>query len=315
MTAKSARLWGLVAAIVTVSAVAVVGGGTPSAGASRCFGAAARDPAHPCVNPTRSVFGLTEPDAPASTQCRPANEGPVRICSFGTAPAKAAATFALVGDSHALHWRPALDVVARANGWRGLAVTTSGCYFSEAAAHFLEGARQACTSWTRSVLAWFHRHPEVSTVFVSQFATTPVTVGPGETYFGIKTAGFRKTWRALPKTVKHVIVIRDVPESSNPQFNCIEKVVAAGKERPGPACLLPRSSALKLDTAVATVRSLRSRRYQSVDLTDFFCGSRNCYGVIGGVLVHSDVDHITAAYSTTLGPYLLRKVRKLMASW
>jgi hypothetical protein len=43
------------------------------------------------------------------------------------------------------------------------------------------------------------------------------------------------------------------------------------------------------------------------DLTHYFCDTR-CYPVIGGALVHKDIDHITAVYSTTLGPYLLRQV-------
>jgi len=63
---------------------------------------------------------------------------------------------------------------------------------------------------------------------------------------------------------------------------------------------MARSAALKWDTAVSTARLLHPPRYQSVDVTEFFCGTRDCYPVIGGVLVHSDIDHITNAYSKTL---------------
>jgi hypothetical protein len=35
--------------------------------------------------------------------------------------------------------------------------------------------------------------------------------------------------------------------------------------------------------------------------------------VIGGVLVHKDVDHITTQFSESLGPFLLRHVKRLLA--
>jgi hypothetical protein len=46
-----------------------------------------------------------------------------------------------------------------------------------------------------------------------------------------------------------------------------------------------------------------------VDLTKFFCDSRQCFPVIGGALVYKDATHITSVYGRTLGPYLLRALR------
>jgi hypothetical protein len=61
---------------------------------------------------------------------------------------------------------------------------------------------------------------------------------------------------------------------------------------------------------VAAAR-LATRRVRTVDLTPFFCGSE-CYPVVGGALVLRDSTHMTGAYSTTLGPYLLRAVDAVM---
>ena len=77
------------------------------------------------------------------------------------------------------------------------------------------------------------------------------------------------------------------------------------------ACSIPRSRALEDDAAVAAVDALRSDRYRAIDMSDFFCGSRRCYPVIGGVLVHRDEDHINPIYARTLGPYLLRAFRRM----
>jgi hypothetical protein len=45
-----------------------------------------------------------------------------------------------------------------------------------------------------------------------------------------------------------------------------------------------------------------------IDLTPFFCSSKQCFPVVGGVLVHKDQDHLTQNFSRTLGPYIGRAV-------
>lgn len=303
----------IVVVLAIVASAWIIGAGGPAAAAPRCFGAAARDPVRPCSNPAKTVTALDDPTRRSSVRCKAEDDEQLQVCAFGASRASAKATFAIVGDSHAAQWLSALDVVAHAKHWRGLLVTTSGCYFSAAVTRFLPGPREGCTRWYRSALDWFGRHPEVGTAFVAQRTTTPVTVGPGQTSFAIKSAGFRRTWAALPPTVTHVLAIRDVPESSNPQFNCLAGVVAAGLA-PGSMCLLARASVLKPDPAVAAVRSLHAPRYRTIDLTNYFCSRRRCFAVVGGVLVHRDIDHITAAYSRSLGPYLLRAVRRIIPS-
>jgi hypothetical protein len=47
---------------------------------------------------------------------------------------------------------------------------------------------------------------------------------------------------------------------------------------------------------------------RAIDLTRFMCGRTRCFPVVGGVLVHKDIGHLTRVFSTTLGPYLLRAV-------
>ena len=54
---------------------------------------------------------------------------------------------------------------------------------------------------------------------------------------------------------------------------------------------------------------------QSVDLTRYFCGSADCYPVIGGDLVLRDETHMTSVFSATLGPYLQRAVDAALATF
>jgi hypothetical protein len=282
-----------------------------SAGAS-CRGAAARDQRHPCLNPTRSVSpsladARTEPPSP----CALTTQRPEPICRFGVRAAKARGHIALIGDSHALAVRPALDFVARREHWHAWSITAPGCFFSTAVEAMLAGPRAPCVAWFQAARRWFARHREIDTVFVMQNADTPIEVGPGSNVTDEKVAGFTRAWRSLPENVKRVIVIRDTPIANQPTFDCLARVIAAGTEQPGPACAFPRSGNLKEDSAVTAVQRLHAKRFQSVSLTHYFCDAAACYPVIGGTLVFRDIwGHLTASYARSLGPYLLAKVRR-----
>jgi len=303
-------------AVLFVAAFGVL---TASAGvaadASTCRGAAARDPENPCFNATRSVSPtLARAAQESSSPCRPTTQKPEPICTFGAPVSKARDHIALIGDSHALHWRAALEVVARAERWQGHSITAPGCFFSTAVEVMFVGAREMCVAWFDATRRWLAAHREIHTVFVSQNADTPIDVPAGESMIERKVEGFRAAWSALPKNVRRVIVIRDTPASSAATQDCLKRVIAARRQRPGTACAFDRSTAVRQDIAVTAVLRARSKRYRHVDLTRFFCGPRLCYPVIGSTLVSRDTyGHLTREYAQSLGPYLLDKVRGALA--
>jgi peptidoglycan/LPS O-acetylase OafA/YrhL len=284
----------------------------------KCFGAAARDPDKPCSNPK-----LDRTVVPTPIQARKLRNAPckvieerhrVRVCEFGTPKAKATATFALLGDSHASHWRAALAVMAKSKRWRGVSITHTSCPLSKAVADIVEPARTECIQWTREVPQWLARHPEVATVFVAAHSGGRVLDPHRRGQFAAQVAGYTDAWKALPASVKHVIVIRDTPKMRGTTLECVQRAMSAHK-RAGVACEVPRSRALGRDPAAVAVARLRSPRVQTVDMTRFLCDRRSCYPVIGGALVYKDIHHLTTVYAATIGPYLGRAVDKLMASW
>jgi hypothetical protein len=289
-------------------------GGPPS-----CFGAAARDAQHRCRNPRLTLAVVPSPrqarrlpNAPCTIVER---DAVVQVCAFGVAPQQADATIALVGDSHATHWRAALEPVAQAKQWQGLSITHTSCPLSKAVRDLPEPDRSGCIAWKRGVFRWFARHPEVRTVFVSELSGgSGVVASHGRSPFATAVAGYRAAWSALPRSVEHIVVIRDTPKAGGDLGACIER--ALGRRRPpGTACARSRVAALDRDPAIAAAARARPPRIRTVDLTRFFCGPERCYPVIGGALVNKDPTHITATYGATLGPYLLRSVDHLMTSW
>ncbi|MCW3016523.1 MAG: acyltransferase [Solirubrobacterales bacterium] len=284
----------------------------------RCFGAASHDPARPCTNPALALTVVPKPleakNEPNPACTRKTRIKAVSICEFGAPAATATRTFALIGDSHATHWRAGLEVVARRKRWHGLSITHTGCPLSRATYDLPEPARSRCVTWNREVPLELAKHPQLDTVFVSNITGGSVLVPRGKTMDEAKVAGYRRAFEALPPTVKRVVVIRDTPKSTGGTLECVDQAIAAG-DSAGPACRVPRTKALIPDPAAAAARSLGRERAQVIDMTRYLCGDTECEPVIGGVLVYKDIHHLTRTYATTLGGYLERKIDRLELSW
>jgi hypothetical protein len=318
MTRRRLRAWRV--ALVTTAGVGALLGAeiAVSRPAERCFGAAARAGARPCENPRlrfavipKPRDALIEPSAP----CAPvrSSEPPSR-CMFGVSAARSSATVALVGDSHSVHWRAALTTVARAQRWRAVSIYQTRCPLTMARTALGGPLGAQCTRWKQDVLQWIRNHPEVHTVFVSQNTSARVQVAGGQHMFEAKVDGYMSAWRALPSSVRHIVVIRDPPHNVASTRSCIERA-RRQRKRAGPACARRRDRALEPDAAVEAAARAATPRIRTIDMTRFMCDARRCYPVVGGVLVHKDAGHLTRRFSTTLGPFLLRRVRTLAARW
>jgi hypothetical protein len=282
---------------------------TAPAARERCFGAASRDPYRRCRNrglrtavvpaPEEAVFQQNSPCTPLPT------EGELGPCEFGVPADHARGTIALLGDSHASHWRAALEVVAQRKRWRGVSITRSGCPVMRATTKLQPVSRRAsCLNWNRQLPGWLSRHPKIETVFVVQHFAGDVRIPNGRTTEReTKIAGFIKAWKALPKSVKHIIVIRDTPLIGHSTLECVRRAKEKGRDA-GTACSVSRERALRSDPAVTAAARIEDRRVEVIDMTRFLCSAKRCYPVIGGALVYKDDQHLTEVFGSTLGPYL-----------
>jgi hypothetical protein len=272
-----------------------------------CYGAAARDPAHPCANARlryrvdpRPSLARHERGAPCARQ---PIDGFAVPCSFGAPGRTARQTFALVGDSHAAHWRTALADVARAEHWRGFALTRNSCPFSSVRPSFAQPFAAACTRFAHDVADWLTRHPAVHTVFVAEEAGDAGS-------FADAVQGYLAAWQTLPASVQRVVILRDTPTARPDVLSCVTRATRRHRP-PGPACAEPIATALPPDPAMAAAAQEPSPRFQSIDLTDFFCDGAKCFPVVGGVLVYLDQNHLTPLFVGTLAPYLRRAIDRL----
>ncbi|MBE2320960.1 hypothetical protein DVA67_033695 [Solirubrobacter sp. CPCC 204708] len=267
----------------------------------RCFGAAAlasacrNEKLRTVVSPTPTE-ALLIPGAP----CTVLDATPLLApCHFGVTPSQAQETVALLGDSHAEHWRAALDVVAQANRWHVVALTRGGCPLTDTPVRHYPAAQAAeCQDFNTAARRWLTDHPEVRTVFVAAHDLS--------LFAGDAVAGYRSAWRSLARSVQRIYVIRDTPSRVSLETSeCVERLLRA-HEPIDFHCAEPRELALPPDPEAEAARAPGDDRVRLLDLSDFICTPDRCPPVVGGVLVLKDPDHLTRAFSTTLGPYLLR---------
>ncbi|RKQ91365.1 hypothetical protein C8N24_1187 [Solirubrobacter pauli] len=285
------------AVAITLMVLAAPAGAAPS----KCAGAAARDAEQRCAATTKSVSPT--PDEAVLTPnvacTRTAVAGPAEACAYGAKDP--VATVALLGDSHAAHWRAGLEAVAKAKRWRVLEFARPHCPFSFATPAPSQAGADECVAYNQSVLHFLGSHPSVSTVFISNNARLEMAE-KGRAY---RVQGDTEALAWIPASVQRIFVLRDTPTALVATPDCIRGAIRR-KADAGARCAVPRPRALVTDpTVLAAARAPRAR---VIDLTPFFCSSKACFPVVGGVLVHKDQDHLTQDFSASLGPYITRAV-------
>jgi hypothetical protein len=264
----------------------------------------------PCTNAKlkRSVTPTPRraPLIPGSDCTRLVAEGSAVPCAFGADVASAHGQFALIGDSHAAHWRPTVTLIAQRTRWRGVAMTRSGCSFTTVPRTLPEPFAAQCEAWKSDVLTWLTNHPEVTTLVLANktpdaddFAPRPLPS------FETQANGYVETWNRLPASVQRVFVIRDNPSGRVSTLTCVARMMAK-KRSAAKHCSVPLRTALPPDPEAAAVAQAATPRIQLVDLTPFFCDARSCYPVVGGVFVYRDINHLTTLFAETLAPFLQR---------
>jgi peptidoglycan/LPS O-acetylase OafA/YrhL len=267
-----------------------------------CFGAPAMENRARCPDAVTALplVAVTKADAPWTPEpgCRGTGSNPsALICYWGKGtPSR---VVALIGDSHAEHWRGALHRIAKAKNWQVIEMFAGGCPATYArSVTFEKRSRDGndCRNWTIKATARLRAlAPDdiITTAYVQQNVFQPKDSGP---------AGFQNVWREWLH-FSRVTVLRDTPTTDNrngPQ--CL--AVNAGKPQ---QCSNSRSRVLIDDDMMRAARSMPGQ-VNLVDLSDYFCDARRCYAVIGGASVYYDYDHMSMQFSGSLGAALLRSM-------
>lgn len=282
-----------------------------------CFGAAAYAPGveEPCINP--ELTGTLVPDEAAGESdsvipkgkfCRTSSQSErVLKCEF--APGTSSRLkIALVGDSHAEHWVPALTVVAEARGWKLDTYLKGGCPFSSVMrTDDIRKAKESCGPWNNTVFKMLKK-AKYDVIITSQASGNTFQTTGSESSLEAAARGLVDKWTQVEEELgATVIAIRDNPKMP---FN-VPSCLSALDDPPAQVdeCVAPQSKALLPDPQI---EAGKQAGVKVVDLTEFFCRDDECRAAIGSVIVYRDNSHLGGTYSRTLAPFLGKEIDKIL---
>ena len=199
-----------------------------------------------------------------------------------------AVTVALVGDSHAAHWFPALNVIAKERGWRLVPLTKFSCVFVDLPiwSPNLNRRYTECETWRENVVDRLVKlQPDM--VIIASNRWLPV-IANRDNEPERQGAGLARLIERIPGSVA---ILVDTPRS----------------EYDVPACLAKHRDAIERCTTTRTAalgwRHLRREKEAArltgatlVDMSDIVCPTERCPPIIGKTLVYRDNHHLTATF-------------------
>jgi peptidoglycan/LPS O-acetylase OafA/YrhL len=214
-------------------------------------------------------------------------------------------TVALVGDSHAAQWFPALDLLARQHGWRVLPFTKDSCIFLDMRITSLHLEREytECAPWRKAVLQTLAREkPDLVLVSSSRWVHP---VDSADADLKRQATAMARLLTALPG---RIAVIADTPLSAYDVPACLSRAT-----RPPDGCSTSRSYALSYHLVRDKLAAELSKAWL-IDPADWICGTDVCPAVIDWTIVYRDDHHLTATYARSLAPRLDESLAAILSS-
>ncbi len=217
------------------------------------------------------------------------------VCTYGDPNGKV--SVALLGNSHAGHWEPALAQVADGRGWRLDTYLVSQCYTVDLDLEFgSAAATRNCRAWN----AW--AVGAVSTgdydlVVMSDRTFQQVIGVPRRQKASAAQRAYADTLRTITAGGTRVLVLRDVPSAVKSAPDCV-----AAHADDVSACTNAQTRAVEPDPLFAAAKADTSGLVSGLDLTDRFCRDGRCHVVIGGLIAYFDHGHLTTTFARTLVP-------------
>ncbi len=264
------------------------------------------DPAA-CPRPTELVL---DPLAAESDKSRAYDDGcwtwrPYtgdRTCVYGSGDTQ----IALVGNSHAGHWLPALLELMDERDWTITTYLVDRCNPSAAPQAFdTEEKIEGCLSYGEWVLEET-TSGKFDAVITSERQSLPVVGHSFDTSAEAAEEGYVPFLQAWHDAGLSVLVIRDTPFPGATVSTIPECVAQYGAY--ASRCEGTPDSWAWMDPLAQAARDLNLPDQYVIDPTDWICPEGVCRAAIGGVITYFDGSHLTATYARSLSPLLSAEI-------
>ncbi|HEX4344629.1 MAG TPA: acyltransferase family protein [Solirubrobacteraceae bacterium] len=215
-------------------------------------------------------------------------------------------TVALVGDSHAQQWQPALLVLAQRYDLTIIRATRAGCAANDVTVDRASdplgttGTGEDCTKWRHRVYPDVVARYRPDLIFVATRSHVSAVLDGGKRVAPFTDAhrrlwsdGWDWTLRTLGSGGAHIVVSEILPTLPQRVPACL---AAAG--HPTTTCDFPVSGDRQVGAYNAIVRGLAQRapHVSIFDPTPIGCPGGVCRAMSGNIVVHRDDNHLSAAY-------------------
>jgi hypothetical protein len=226
---------------------------------------------------------------------------PSARCTYGDPDGSK--TIALVGDSHAAQWVPALDRIGRRTSTRVILFAKSSCPVADVVVDVKAYRRRyrECEAF-RDDAARRIRELRPDHVILTSFSAYVVVQGIAPDAW---EHGMAATIRTMQRSGAPVTVLHDVPTASESVPGCLEHRAAIVRLGSGD-CGFPRDRPVARSVVAAERRAAEATGARTVDVSRGVCPEPRCRALVDGVVTYFDGSHITATYSRRLAPWLER---------
>jgi peptidoglycan/LPS O-acetylase OafA/YrhL len=211
----------------------------------------------------------------------------------------ASTTVALVGDSHAAMWQPAMESIAQQRHWRLITMSKVTCPLMDLPINspYLGREFTECEQWRADMMARLEaERPRVVVLDMSRrygadFGFT--------SYDQAWLNGLTVLVHRLHDTGAGVLVLGPVPDPHSTVPTCVSAHMDDAS-----ACSSARPEGLNEAGIAAEAVATKAGGGQYAELSDLFCTTDRCPVIVGDTLVFRDDNHVTTEYTQVLGPVL-----------
>ncbi|MBF6671470.1 acyltransferase [Glutamicibacter halophytocola] len=230
------------------------------------------------------------------------------VCNYGHGKIKVA----LVGNSHAGQWFPAIDKVAKAHGWSLDTYLASRCAVLDAPQEFeSEEDVQGCNDYARWATKQFEKEDYDLIISSNRFAQ-PLA---GRTLAESEAPGrdaYEEMLQDWSDTGAEVAVIRDTPWPGSTVGNIPDCVAANSSDYKD--CSAAADEWIPMDPQAEAVKALDDPDVVNIDMNDQLCDDTTCYPVVGGVMAYWDHSHLSETYVQMLAKTVDSRLQKAIDS-
>ncbi|MEO3749505.1 acyltransferase family protein [Streptomyces sp. B6B3] len=213
----------------------------------------------------------------------------------------------LFGDSHAAQWFPALDRLARANGWKLVSMTKASCKIPAMTTLKNGEPYEACDAWRDNALDAIADLDPALVVAASSEAGRPIhpTPDPDRQV----TDGYRDTFERIRATGAEAALLLDTPW---PRQDAVECAASAPLELDHCAHGLPQAFRDQHQRGLARAAA-QEVGVTVVDPAPWLCAADgSCPVVVGDTAVYRDRSHLSEAYAEAVAPVLEQSLSPLL---